>query len=307
MHMLSFLMVFIMIFLMGMSIMRYGLFHLAHDTLQQKLVHITDTPLKGMLAGTLITAVLQSSSAVTVMTVALCAAGYLTFEKALGIILGTNIGTTVTLEMISIDLGQLALPLLIFSALLMMISRKKLFDVGSILFGFSCLFIAMNGFSSLASFFSESPLFTNLLTADTKGHVNGILFGTVLTAILQSSTAVTGMGMGIIEKSSIPLSTGIAVMLGANIGTCITAFLASLRANNHAKLTAYAHIWLNIIGVLAFYPLIQLLTNTAMILADSPDVQLAHASVIFNVLVSLIFLPLIKPFASFIKRVHRQE
>ncbi|OEH93734.1 hypothetical protein BFG57_11690 [Bacillus solimangrovi] len=287
-----------------MVIMRYGLYNLAQRRLQNTLLYLTKTPLRGMIAGVFLTAILQSSSAVTVMTVALCSAGYLSFEKAIGIILGTNIGTTVTLELITIDFDSMIIPMLIAGVILISTQRKGWFECGSILLGFSLIIISMSGFSSLSDELQATSIFKMWQQANPSHYLSGVFVGTVLTALLQSSTAVTGIVMAIVEQPSFHLSTAISIMLGANIGTCMTAYLASINGSEDAKLTAFAHIWLNIIGVVIFYPLIPFLTDVALILARTPDVQLAHASVLFNVLVSLLFLPIIRPFASFIKKLH---
>ncbi|HHW36886.1 MAG TPA: Na/Pi cotransporter family protein [Bacillales bacterium] len=299
---------FIAIFLYGMTVMRIGLYNLSHKRLKQVLVNMTSTPLKGMMIGTLITAVLQSSSAVMVITIGFIAAGLLTFKQSIGIILGTNIGTTITTEFITIDLIYHAImPLLLIGTLLLFTRKLLSFNIGAILFGLGCLFVAMNGFETLAKPLSTIPVIHSSIELSNENNLIGVGFGTLLTAVIQSSSATTGIIMGFMSENLVTLSSGIAIVLGANIGTCVTAFIASIGANLESKLAAYAHIWLNIFGVLLFYPFIKFLGAAAATVTSLPDVQLAHVSVIFNVLSSIIALPLAGLLAQFILRLHGKQ
>lgn len=299
--------VFIAIFLYGMTIMRIGLYNLSHKKLQNILLKMTDTPLKGMIIGTIITAILQSSSAVMIITIGFIAAGLITFKQSIGIILGTNIGTTFTTEFITIDLSLSIIPLLIIGTLLLLTNRLISFSLGAILFGLGSIFVAMNGFENLAHPLSTIPVIHSIIELSNQNGLIGIGLGTLLTAIIQSSTATTGIIMGFMSENLVTLTSGIAIILGANIGTCITAFIASLAANREAKLAAYAHIWLNIFGVILFYPFIKFFGTIATMLTTLPDVQLAHVSLIFNVLSSMIALPLAGLLAAFILRIHGRQ
>ncbi|HHY72963.1 MAG TPA: Na/Pi cotransporter family protein [Bacillus bacterium] len=300
--------IFIAIFLYGMTVMRIGLYNLSHKKLRQFLITMTDTPLKGMIIGTIITAILQSSSAVMVLTIGFIAAGLLTFKQSIGIILGTNIGTTFTTEFITIDLIYYAtMPFLVIGALLLFTRKLLSFNIGAILFGLGCLFVAMNGFENLAKPLASIPVIHSSIEMSNENNLIGVGLGTLLTAVIQSSTATTGIIMGFMSENLVTLSSGIAIVLGANIGTCVTAFIASIGANIESKLAAYAHIWLNIFGVLLFFPFIKFLGLAASTLTSLPDVQLAHVSVIFNVLSSMIALPLAGLLAQFIMRVHGRQ
>ncbi|WML50657.1 Na/Pi symporter [Neobacillus sp. PS3-34] len=149
-------------------------------------------------------------------------------------------------------------------------------------------------------------IYPSLLTLFKRKHIAKRPDWAGLTAIIQSSTAMTGIAMGFLTAGILDLESGIAIMLGANIGTCITALVASIGSGEEAKLAAYAHIWLNVFGVLAFIPLIRPLAELAPDLAVSKDVQLAHISVIFNVAVSLVMLPFANRFGHFILKVHKK-
>lgn len=297
--------VYLAIFLFGMAVMRTGLLNLTEDRTKGFLQHFTDHPAKGMIVGAVLTALLQSSSAVMVITVGLVAAGYLSFYQSIGIMLGSNIGTTLTTELITLDISNYVFPLLIIGFLFLFSKRKLPFSIGSSIFGLGCLFVAMGGFESLALPLSLFPNVQEFLMHTNDQHLIGVFLGTVITALIHSSSATVGISMSFLNNGLLSLPAGIAIMLGANIGTCITAFMASIGGIKEAKLTAYAHIWLNVFGVLAFFPLIPLLSKLVEYLAVSADVQLAHSSVIFNIVCSFVALPFVKPFSRFVERLHR--
>ncbi|MCJ7841830.1 Na/Pi symporter [Lederbergia sp. NSJ-179] len=291
-------------FLLGMTWMRMGLFHLSGSNMENWLQKFTNSPFMGMLAGIGMTAILQSSSAVTVIAVGLVSARILTFPQTTGIILGTNIGTTVTLEFLTFDLNHLIIPFIIAGILLQFFKNTKLKSCGYIFLGIAIIFAAMNGFEILAKSIEDVPIMQRLIGL-MKGNIAiSFLTGTFLTAIIQSSTAMTGIAMTFLTSGTFDLNTGIAIMIGANIGTCATALLASIGAGNEARLTAYAHIWLNLAGALLFLPFISVLGHVSSVLSDAPDMQLAHASVLYNTACSLLALPFAKKFGQFIIWLH---
>ncbi|THE15414.1 Na/Pi cotransporter family protein [Bacillus timonensis] len=304
-ELISLFAVFIAIFLFGMTVMRTGLYNLTGDNLKVWLIRFTDTPFKGLLTGTIITAIIHSSSAVMVLVVGLIATGYLTFKQSIGIILGTNIGTTFTAEMITFDIFDWIVPILILGFLCLLISNQQVFSFGAFLFGLGCMFVAMNGFEQLARPISQFPSIHTFFQHTNESSIFGVGVGTILTSIIQSSTATTGIIMGFMNEQLLNLNAGIAVLLGANIGTCITAYIASLGSKHEAKLAAYAHIWVNVLGVMLFFPFIHVLGQVAMLLTTHPDVQIAHVSLIFNVLTSLLFLPFAGVLTKFIMKIHR--
>lgn len=301
---LLFFILLIGLFIYGMILLRSGLFNLSADSLKLWLTKLTDTPWKGLLAGIGITCILQSSSAVMVITIGLISAGLLTFPQSIGIILGTNIGTTLTTELITFEIESFLVPLALIGALFLLIGKKNMRSIGLIFLGIAAVFAAMGGFEFMAGPLRSIEIIDRLLITLNNSHIFSILAGTGITAIIQSSTATTGIIMGFLTSRAIDLNTGIAIMLGSNIGTCVTAFLASIGAGSEARLSAYAHIWLNIIGVVMFYPFINLLTSIGLQLASESDVQLAHVSVLFNVISSLIVLPFATSFGKLIFRIH---
>ncbi len=303
----SLLAVFIALFLFGMFVMRAGLLQIGKASFQQMLQRLTDSPWKGLIIGALATAILQSSSAIIIMTVGLVATGLLTFRHSIGIILGANIGTTMTTELLALDLSLLIFPFLIIGLICLLLPSSYAYSIGCLSFGLACIFIAMNGLESLAYPLSTIPIIHSFFDLTNQNQLLGVGIGTILTAIIQSSTATTAIAMGFMNDHILDLPAGIAIMLGANIGTCITAFLASIGSAKSAKLVAFANIWLNVFGVLLFFPLIGWLGILASSLTTVPMMQLAHASLIFNLICSMIMLPLVTPFTRFIEWMHSEN
>ncbi|MBS4194732.1 Na/Pi symporter [Lederbergia citri] len=291
-------------FLLGMTMLRIGLFNLSGSTMEKWLQKMTRTPFLGFLAGIGMTAVLQSSSAVTVIAVGLVSARILTFPQTIGIILGTNIGTTVTLEFFTFDLSKVIVPLLLIGSVLQFFKNVKIKSSSFILLGIGIIFTSMNGFEWLSGPLADIEYIDNLIYVMKDHSVISFLTGTLLTAIIQSSTVITGIAMSFLSVGTFPLETGIAIMIGANIGTCATALFASIGAGREARQTAFAHIWLNVGGAILFFPFISLLADLSRLLAIDPNTQLAHASVIYNVVCSLIVLPFAKEFGLFIIKLH---
>lgn len=294
----------ILIFIFGMMIIRFGLFNLSENKLKDWLIKLTSSPLKGMLTGTFITALLQSSTAVMVITIGLISAKIMTFPQSIGIILGTNIGTTFKTELITFNIDKALVPLAICGAILILFHNKKARSFGMLLFGIASVFTAMKGFEMLAKPLTSLDIINNYILSINDHIFLSLLTGTIITAIIQSSTAMTGIAMGFLSAGLLQLDAGIAIVLGANIGTCITAIIASIGGGKESRLAAYAHVWLNIFGVLLFIPLIPTLTENAPLLAETKNVQLAHISVIFNVATSLMVLPFATRFGKMILFLH---
>lgn len=294
-------------FLLGMTWMRIGLYNLSGSAMENWLRKITGTPVRGLFAGIIMTIILQSSSAVTVIAVGLVAARILSFPQTVGIILGTNIGTTVTLEILSFDMTNIIIPLLIIGTVLQFLRDRKLKSSGFILLGIGIIFAAMHGFEWLSGPLAEVDYIRKLIHLMSNNILIAFSTGIILTGLIQSSTVMTGIAMSFLAAGIFPFETGIAIMLGSNIGTCTTALLAGIGAGREARLTAYAHMWLNIGGALLFLPLIPSLAHISSLLATAPDIRLAHASVLFNITCSLIVLPFANHFGKFIMFMHGKK
>ena len=292
------------VFLGGMYLLRTALFNLSSDKLKYWLATLTDSPWKGLLLGFAVTAVLQSSSAVSIIVIGLVAGQLIRFSQAIGIILGANIGTTLTTEIITLDIDSMILPIGILGVLLFFINRKSTRSIGLVLIGLAAIFGAMLGIEQLAAPLTEMLFIEQLFNNLDNNRFYAVLVGILVCAIIQSSTTTTAITMGFIAAGALNLDTAIAIVLGANIGTCVDAWFASIGSGKEAKLTAWSHIWINIIGVIIFFPLIGVLANIGIMLTDRPEVQIAHISVIFNVLSSLMILPFTNRFATLITKVH---
>ncbi|CRK84190.1 Na/Pi symporter [Neobacillus massiliamazoniensis] len=297
----------ILLFIFGMTIIRFGLFNISAEKLRDWLITLTSSPLKGMVTGTLITALLQSSTAVMVITIGLISARIMTFPQSIGIILGTNIGTTFKTELITFNIDAIIVPLAVCGACLILFKNRKTRSIGMLLFGIASVFTAMKGFELLAHPLTSMSLIHQFILSLNNNIFLSLLTGTVITSIIQSSTAMTGIAMGFLTAGLLKLDAGIAIMLGANIGTCITAIIASIGGGKESRMAAFAHVWLNVFGVLVFIPLIPFLSENANLLAKYKDVQLAHISVIFNVATSVMVLPFATKFGEMIVYLHGKK
>ncbi len=295
---------YVILFLAGMAVMRTGLMNISGSRLKNWLLLFTSSPVKGFLFGIVVTILLQSSSAVMILTVGLISAGLLSFTRSIGIILGTNVGTTATLEFLAYGTDEMIIPLLLAGSVCIIFPQSKIRSAGLFFYGLGAVFLAMFGFERLAVPLSKSGIIHTFIEKINEDILFAVIAGCIITAIIQSSTALTGIAMGFMNAHLLTLPAGIALMLGANIGTCADAYIASIGGGKEAKLTAWAHIWLNVAGVLLFMPFIDVFAGAMTSLSPMPEKQLAHASVFFNVIVSLLVLPFSKPFASFVQWIH---
>ena len=265
----------LMIFFFGMQLMRIGLNNLAvaGHKLQDILTRFTKTPAHGFLTGTIITMIMQSSSAVTVITIGLTNARLLTFPQTIGIILGTNIGTTMTTQLIALNISDYALPTFLLGCLLWFLPVHALRCTGLALAGFGCIFLGMDAMQMIAGPIRETGIFQDLVVKGSENSVVGILIGTAITAAIQSSTATTAITMSFIADHLIPLTMAIAIVLGSNVGTCMTALIASIGGNTASIRVAWSHIILNVVGVILFIPLISILALVTTMLSNHPPAQ----------------------------------
>ena len=281
------------LFLYGMQIMSQGLENAAGNKMQQILEKLTANRFLGVLVGALITAVIQSSSATTVMVVGFVNAGMMTLNQAVWIIMGANIGTTITGQLIALDAGAVA-PIIAFIGVILIIfsKKEKIGYVGSILAGLGILFIGMDMMGGSMEPLAQSQSFISLLTKFSN-PILGILAGTIFTAIIQSSSASVGILQALAGSGIVTLDSAAFILFGQNIGTCITAFLAALGANRNAKRTTIIHITFNVIGTIIFTilcittPLIPVLQG----MTESAPKQIANLHTMFNVTTTLILLP----------------
>lgn len=292
------------IFLFGMKAMEWALHRLAGRYLHVILERFTRTPARGMATATGITALLQSSTAVTVITIGLVNAGVMKFPQTLGIILGSNIGTCMTTELVGINLSRYALPLLLaaacfwFGALSLPEHRYRSSRLHSLrlmpiaVAGFACVLLGMRVMQGIAPALQTKGMLAWFVQKSQESLFWGIAAGAVLTALLHSGAVVIAMAMGLASVQAVSPVLGIAIVIGANVGTCVTALIASIGGTRFGYYVAWSHIALNAGGALLFYPLIGPLEELTRMLAANPGAQIAHAQTIFNIVCSLIALPL---------------
>lgn len=282
------------LFLYGMQMMSNGLETAAGNKMKQILERLTSNRIKGVLVGAVITAVIQSSSATTVMVVGFVNSGLMTLNQAVWVIMGANIGTTITGQLIALDIGAIA-PLIAFLgvAAIMFIKNEKVKHISEIFAGIGVLFIGMGMMGDAMVPLRESESFVHFMTTF-QNPLIGILIGAIFTAIIQSSSAAVGILQALAGTGMIPLSSAVFVLFGQNIGTCITAVLASIGTKVNAKRTTLIHLMFNIIGTIIFTT-ICILTPFADFIAsltpDNPVAQIANVHTTFNIMTTLILLP----------------
>ena len=299
------------VFMAGMKLMELALHRLGGGRIASVLEKATATPLHGLLSGTAITAALQSSTAVTVMTIGLVNAELITFPRTLGIILGTNIGTCLTTELIGLNLNRSAIPLMaisVFGWLASVLLREahprfdpaspepvwlKPLRFGSLAcFGFGLLLLGMTVMQSIAPAVERTRIYEWFIDRADESVLWGIAAGAALTAAVHSSAAVIGMMMGLAAFGAMPVEIGVAAVLGANVGTCFTAVIAAIGGSPGGRFVAWAHLLLNLGGCLLFAPLVDVLALASNFISASPAAQIAHAQTLFNMVCSLLALPL---------------
>ena len=294
------------LFLYGMQMMSAGLEAAAGNRMKRILEKLTANRFLGVLVGAGITAAIQSSSATTVMVVGFVNSGMMTLQQAVWIIMGANIGTTVTGLLIALDVGALA-PLLAFVGVALVVFLKKpiLHHWGQIIAGLGVLFLGMGMMSDAMAPLRESEFFINLMT-QMSNPLLGILVGMVFTAIIQSSSASVGILQTLASSGLIGLHSAAFILFGQNIGTCITAVLASIGTSRNAKRTTIIHLLFNVIGTVIFTTICILTPLTDLfesLLPTSPAGQIAALHTTFNITTTLLLLPFGTQLAKIAERI----
>lgn len=283
------------LFLYGMNMMSNGLEMAAGDKMKTILEKLTSNRILGVLVGALVTAIIQSSSATTVMVVGFVNSGLMSLTSAVWVIMGANIGTTITGQLIAIDITAIA-PLIAFIGVAMIVFFKsqKLDAIGSVIGGLGILFIGMETMSSAMIPLRTMPEFVGLISKFQNPFI-GILVGTLFTALIQSSSASVGILQALAKSGVMTLSSSIYVLFGQNIGTCITSVLASIGTSKNAKRTTIIHLSFNIIGTVLFVTISMLFPFADLVQSLTPSnvaAQIANVHTIFNVTTTLLLLPI---------------
>ena len=283
------------LFLYGMNMMSNGLEMAAGDKMKTILEKLTSNRILGVLVGALVTAIIQSSSATTVMVVGFVNSGLMSLTSAVWVIMGANIGTTITGQLIAIDITAIA-PLIAFVGVAMIVFFKsqKLDAIGGVIGGLGILFIGMETMSSAMVPLRTMPEFVGLISKFQNPFI-GILVGALFTALIQSSSASVGILQALAKSGVMTLSSSIYVLFGQNIGTCITSVLASIGTSKNAKRTTIIHLSFNIIGTVLFVTISMLFPFADLVQSLTPSnvaAQIANVHTIFNVTTTLLLLPI---------------
>jgi len=310
------------LFLFGMKVMSEGLQKLAGRSLRRILEMLTKTTIAGLLVGAGVTAIIQSSSATTVMLIGFVQAGLMTLKQAIGVIYGADIGTTITAQIIAFKIHKYALPAIGLGVFLeFFVSHRKLKYVGQVILGFGLLFFGLAVMTEVFGPLKNSPEFIQLFITFSSNPFYALLAGMFLTMIIQSSSATVGITITLAGLGLLDFVTAFTIILGDNIGTTITAQLVALNANIAAKRTAWAHTLIKVIGATymflllavkidghpAFLYLVDRLTPGDIWLGQNIERHVANTHLLFNVINCILFVPFTGLFAAFLTRVIKGE
>jgi phosphate:Na+ symporter len=284
----------IVLFLFGLEGFSQELQRAGGPTLNKWLEKLTGSRWRAVLLGAVATAVIQSSSAVTSLTVALVDAGSISFRSSLGVVLGANVGTTSTAWLVSLKLTSIGPFFIVLGALLSALPiRLKMLGKVAFYFGFICFSLDVVSFTLKP--LAESPVFTELLSRSSS-PLAGVIAGLLITAIVQSSSITTGLCILLVQQNLMPVTAAIPIVIGANIGTTTTALIASIKMQNTARRVALANLYFNVFGVLLFLPFLRPFALRTVQLTGDPGMAVAWAQLIFNLVMVFAVLVLLRLF-----------
>ncbi len=282
------------LFLYGMNLMGDGLQKSAGSKLKRIIELLTSNVIMGVLVGMVVTMIIQSSSATTVMVVGFVNAGIMSLPQAIGVIMGANIGTTITAQLVSLDVDFLAPVALGIGIVIYMFAKKpKYKHIAEILIGFGILFTGMDFMKDAVKPLAEYKGFTDMLLSFGHHPLLGVLMGFAITAIVQSSSASMGMLIALASQGLIPVTAALPILYGENIGTCVTSLISSIGATRNARRAAIMHFTFNVIGSIIFMLILSKPIVAIVTAIDPTDAarQIANAHTLFNVINVIILLP----------------
>lgn len=309
------------IFIYGMNLMSEGLQKTAGDRMRNILAILTRNPVVGVLAGAMVTAVLQSSSATTVMVIGFVSAGLMKLPQAVSVILGANIGTTVTAQLIAFKVGDYAWIFVVAGfVMFFFVKKEKVQNIGETIFAFGLLFVGINTMSETMKPLAQTEAFSQLMLSVADSPILGVVVGTLMTAIVQSSSAIIAVLQNLASTpgpdgvhSIIGIAGAIPLLFGTNIGTTITAILASIGASANAKRTALAHIIFNFSGTILFLFFIPIYTKLVVLISpkgNELDIiarQIANGHLVFNIICTILWLPFIWLLVKMVTKIISKE
>ncbi|MEG0659854.1 MAG: Na/Pi cotransporter family protein [Anaerorhabdus sp.] len=296
------------LFIFGIKFMGDGLKSLAGDKLREYIDKYTTKPIMAVLIGTVITVIIQSSSATTAITIGLVRAGLMKLEQAAGIVMGANIGTTITAFIIGLKVEKFALFFVCAGALIICFgNKKKLHYLGQVILGFGLLFYGLRIMGDALKTLKDLPEFVTFAHAAGEQPILALLAGTVMTGIIQSSSAVIGVVQKIYEAGGMSLMASVAFVFGSNIGTTITGIFAAIGGSLAAKRTAGVHTLFNVVGTIIGMMFLGVYVSIVVYLTGllklSPMMQIAFAHIIFNLVTTLLFFPFLKQMCAIVRKL----
>ncbi|MBZ4686972.1 MAG: phosphate:Na+ symporter [Clostridia bacterium] len=293
-------------FLAGMQIMKLGFEKISLSKIKNILLRFTSSPVRGALTGAVITSIIQSSSAVTVIAIGLVNVGAMTFPQTIGIILGTNVGTTVTAQIITLDITKWSPFFVGVGISLIPLKKSKLRFIGQAFLGFGLIFLGLKWMTLAVEPLKYLPVTKKFLASGNNNLLLTMLISTSLTALFQSSSTIIGMTLALAAQGLIELQGAVAVVLGSNIGTCITAILAAAGGSPAARRVAMAHVLLNMAGAIIFFPIIEPFSYLISLTSSNLPRQIANAHTIYNIISSLAILPFSNWYAHVVEFICRE-
>lgn len=277
--------------------------HVAGNRFKEALKKITSSPTKGTFAGAILTSIIQSSSATTVILIGLVDAGLISFRNSLGVIFGANIGTTITSQLVAFNVITFAPIFIILGFVVEFFGGKKYRIFGRPIFYFGLIFFSLNLVSQYLVPISSSPKIISILSSLSNVFM-AILVGAIFTFLVQSSSITSGLVVVLASQSLLTLPASIGIIFGANIGTTTTALIASIGSTEAGKKTAIAHFLFNVIGVLIFIPFLIPFANLVQGMGGELARQVANAHLIFNILITIIFLIFVGSFHKLVEKIY---
>lgn len=294
----------IMLILYGMRLVGEGLQRAAGARLRSFLISATNNRLKGVGVGALVTALLQSSSATTVMLVGFAGSGLLGLGETVGVILGADIGTTLTVQIIAFKVYDYAIAFIGIGILMRFLARRGPGrEIGQAILGFGFVFFALKILIGTFEPVALNPLWTSTMISVSRDPFAGIIVSALLTALFHSSAATLGLAITAAHSGLLTLDSAMPIVLGANIGTCVSAIVSSVGASTNARRVALAHVLFKVIGVIAVLPFLGLFTSLVGMSTEDVARQVANAHTFFNIGIAVFFLPFITPFTRLVTRL----
>ncbi|MCK4260535.1 MAG: Na/Pi cotransporter family protein [Halanaerobiales bacterium] len=288
----------LVLFFVGLHFSELGLKKSTGIRLQQILETFTSNIIAGIITGAIVTSVIQSSSAVTVMVIGFVNGGVMTIYQGMGVIIGSNIGTTITMHILSLKINYLESGLLLFGFAVMVlgwIKRKREISYGGLVsIGFGLIFLGLELIQTGVTPLQYNPRIMGWLMKFGDQPILGIFSGLGFTALIQSSSATSGIVLSIARQGMMTLKGAIAIILGSNVGTCVTALLAAMKTNKIARRVAYFHVIFNIFGVLFFIPILNNFSILVSRFSSDLGCQIAFSHTIFNFTTAIIILPFLR-------------